>query len=326
MPLNPTTMVLSRGRLALLTLLLLAVVVLAFVSLSVANDVDRRQAQLDSERRLAETRHGIVEYVSWGAGPAVLVIHGAGGGFDQGRLLAEALGGEGYRWIAVSRFGYLGSDLPDDASVAAQAQAFTDLLDHLRIERAHILAMSGGVPPALKFAERFPQRTGRMVLLSPAPFTPFKPDVGERPIPSWMYAALLGSDTVYWLLKTVARRSLEEAFDARAELRAPRIPDEEAFVRRLVDTFLPASKRVAGVLNEGAAVDPSLTYGLNLIDSTALIVHAADDRLNPFAVGQALAAGIPDAEFIGVETGGHLLLGHHAALRERIAEHLAAAR
>jgi len=165
-----------------------------------------------------------------------------------------------------------------------------------------------------------------MVLLSPAPFTPFKPDVGERPIPSWMYAALLGSDTVYWLLKTVARRSLEEAFDARAELRAPRIPDEEAFVRRLVDTFLPASKRVAGVLNEGAAVDPSLTYGLNLIDSTALIVHAADDRLNPFAVGQALAAGIPDAEFIGVETGGHLLLGHHAALRERIAEHLAAAR
>ena len=81
--------------------------------------------------------------------------------------------------------------------------------------------------------------------------------------------------------------------------------------------------RVDGVLNEAAAVDPSLTYSLDRIRSEALVVHAADDRLNPLKVGETLAAGISGSELIVLETGGHLLLGHHAELRERISRHLA---
>ncbi|MDJ0919109.1 MAG: alpha/beta hydrolase [Woeseiaceae bacterium] len=308
---------------ALLVFLVFAIAPAVIVSFIAVDEVGTRQAQLDAERSLAETSYGIVEYVTWSSGPAVLVIHGAGGGFDQGRLLAETLGGAGYQWIAVSRFGYLGSDLPEDPSIPAQARAFKELLDQLQIETAHILAMSGGVPPALKFAELFPGRTGRMVLLSSAPFTPFGPDVDERPIPTWMYSALLGNDVVYWVLTRVSRGTIEEAFDARAELRSGKIPEEEAFVKDLVDTFLPASKRVEGVLNEAAAVDPSVTYRLDQIRSQVLIVHAVDDRLNPFDIGQTLAADISGSEFLSLETGGHLLLGHHAELRDRVSEHLA---
>ena len=307
---------------ALLALLMFAIAAVAIVSSIAVSEVARRQAQLEAERSIAATTYGRIEYQIWGAGPAVLVIHGAGGGFDQGRLLAETLGGEGVRWISVSRFGYLGSDLPEDASVPAQARAFEELLDQLQIETVHILAMSGGVPPALKFAELFPSRTGQMVLLSSAPFTPYGPDVDDRPIPTWMYSALLGNDIVYWTLKRVARNAVEQAFDARAELRTDRIPAEEAFIRDLVDTFLPASKRVKGVLNEAAAVDPSLTYRLDQIDSHVLVVHAADDRLNPFAIGETLAARIRGSELLGLDRGGHLLLGHHAELRERISKHL----
>ena len=308
---------------ALLAMLMLAIAAVAIVSAIAVSEVERLQAQLEAERSLAPTSYGNIEYLSWGAGPSVLVIHGAGGGFDQGRLLAQTLGGEGCRWIAVSRFGYLGSDLPENPSVSAQARAFKELLDQMQIETVHILAMSGGVPPALKFAELFPNRTGQMVLLSSAPFTPFGPDVDDRPIPTWMYSALLGNDIVYWALKRVARNTIEQAFDARDELRTVRIPEEEAFVRDLVDTFLPASKRVKGVLNEGAAVDPSLTYRLDQIGSHVLVVHAADDRLNPFAIGETLAARIRGSEFLGLETGGHLLLGHHAELRERISKYFA---
>ncbi len=143
---------------------------------------EQRRSDLAAEHSLAQTRHGQIEYISWGEGPPVLVLHGAGGGFDQGRLLAETLGGSGSRFVAVSRFGYLGSELPADPSTAAQAEAFRDLLDHLGIERASILAMSGGVPPALKFAEMFPDRTDRLALLSPSLFTPFSPVVEDRPI------------------------------------------------------------------------------------------------------------------------------------------------
>ena len=127
----------------------------------------------------------------------VLVLHGAGGGHDQGRLIAEAFVGDGFRWIAPSRFGYPGTPMPGDASVAAQADALVDLLDALDVRLVDVVGFSGGAPPALQLAARHPGRVNRLVLLSSAPFTPFEPEVPDRPLPTWLYAALFGSDTVY---------------------------------------------------------------------------------------------------------------------------------
>ena len=257
-----------------------------------------------------------------GPHPAVLVIHGAGGGFDQGRLLAETVGGNGHLFISVSRFGYLGSAMPSDASTAAQAEAMADLLDRLGIERVSILAMSGGVPPALKFAEMFPERTDRLALLSSALFTPFGPEVEERPIPTWAYSTLLGNDAIYWVLRKVMPGQLRSAFDARPELLEDLPADELAFVDRLVDGFLPASDRLAGVNNEGAAVDRDATYKLGVIRAPTLVIHARDDGLNPFAIAEELAQRIAGARLVAVDQGGHLLLGEHAQLRAEISQFL----
>ncbi len=133
---------------------------------------------------IVETRHGAVEFSSRGSGPAVLVVHGAGGGYDQGSLLPLVFGGDGYRWISVSRFGYLRSTMPEDASTVAQAEAFADLLDAMGIDRVAILAMSGGVPPSLQFALTFPERTAGLVLLSSAPFTPLTAEQQDLEIPA----------------------------------------------------------------------------------------------------------------------------------------------
>ena len=282
----------------------------------------QRSLELERESLLAETRHGAIEYVSWGQGPPVLVVHGAGGGFDQGRLLAEAVGGEASQFISISRFGYLRSAMPSDASARAQAEAMLDLLDQLGIRQVSIIAMSGGVPPALKFAEMFPDRTDRMVLLSSAPFTPFSPQVDDRPIPTWAYSALLGNDAAYWALTKVAQRQLRGAFDARPELVMDLPPDELRFVDRLVNGFIPASSRLAGVRNEGAAVDPATSYDLEAIRSPTLVAHSRDDRLNPFVIGEALVRRIPGSRLIAFGKGGHLLLGHHAQLRTEIATFL----
>lgn len=303
----------------LLRLVLIACAVLvlaAFVVTALALTETRlRISALEAERSLAETRHGPIEYISWGDGPTVLVVHGAGGGFDQGRVLARAIGGDGFRWIAVSRFGYLGSAMPEAPSTEAQAEAFADLLTDLGVERVNILAMSGGVPPSLKFAEMFPERVDRMMLLSSAPITPSSPVVEDRPIPTWMYSALLGNDVLYWTLTKVARGPLAEVFDGRADLRVGLSNNEELFVEDLIDAFLPASRRVNGVNNEGAAVDPAASYDLESISAEVLVAHARDDRLNPFEVAETLAARIPSSRFLAFDRGGHLLLGHHAELR-----------
>ncbi len=292
-------------------------VVLLGVSILLARTESlERQEFLAGQSQVAQTPFGAVEYAIQGEGPPVLVIHGAGGGFDQGLLLAEAVGGEGFRWIAVSRFGYLNSPLPEDVSTEAQADALAGLLTQLGIERVDVLAMSGGTPPALQLAANHPERVDALVLLSPAPFTPFGGEVEGRPIPTSFYTALVGSDVVYWILQRLAPGTLKSAFDARPELMVEE--EDRAFAKRLVETFQPASARRAGIENEGAAVDPDAVYELEAIRAPVWVVHAADDRLNPVAVGEAIAGRIAGAQFTRYETGGHLLLGHHGELRAAI--------
>ena len=291
-----------------------AAAVLGVVAILAEREVAGREASLAAISQQVETRHGTLQYAEWGSGPPVIVLHGAGGGFDQGRLLADAVGGSGYRWIAISRFGYLGSDLPDNPSTSAQAEAMVDLIDHLGLGQVSILAMSGGVPPALKFAEMYPGRTAKMALLSAAPFTPFRGEVEDRPLPTWVYSRLLASDALYWLLTKAARQQLMDAFDARPELRENLTGGEAAFVDDLVDGFLPGSRRLAGIANEGAAVDPAASYDLAAIAAPVLVFHARDDGMNPYAVAEALGKGIPNARLTAYDTGGHLLLGHHAAI------------
>jgi 2-hydroxy-6-oxonona-2,4-dienedioate hydrolase len=297
--------------------LVVAATALVVVGLS-QREVRRREVELARAAQSVETRYGVLEYAAAGEGPVVLVVHGAGGGFDQGLMIARSFAGEGYRFIAPSRFGYLGSALPDDASTAAQADALADLLDRLGVARVAVLAFSGGAPPSLQFAQRYPERTQCLALLSPAPFTPYAPPRETRPIPDWLYQALFGSDVVYWSLAKTNRGLLEEAFDARRELRQDLAEDEAEMVRALVDGFLPASRRVAGVLNEAAAIDPTAAYELEDIQAPVLVVHARDDRLNAFTVGQAIAERMPNARLIALDRGGHLLLGSHAEVRSHV--------
>src|SRR5882672_548751 len=72
----------------------------------------RRELALERMRvsagsRVAETPCGPIEFASAGEGPAVLIVHAAGGGYDQGLDFAEELVRAGLRVVTMSRFGYL---------------------------------------------------------------------------------------------------------------------------------------------------------------------------------------------------------------------------
>jgi 2-hydroxy-6-oxonona-2,4-dienedioate hydrolase len=283
-----------------------------------ARDMRAARERLAGGSQVIATRHGPIEYTTWGEGPAVLVIHGAGGGYDQGISIARAFGGDGFRWISPSRFGYLRTPLPADASTAAQADAFADLLDVLNVKRVAILAFSGGVPPALQFAQRYPERTLALVLASGAPYTPLTAGEQKLPMPIWVYQALFSSDFPYWVLQHVARSSLEPMFDITPALRAKLAPEEQPFIDSMVDAFQPVTARIDGVQNEGAAVDANTIYQVEAIMASTLVIHSRDDHLNPFSFGEYTAQHIPGAQFMPLEAGGHLLLGHHAEVRAKV--------
>jgi 2-hydroxy-6-oxonona-2,4-dienedioate hydrolase len=281
---------------------------------------DRLQAEADT----IESRSGPVSFSSAGTGAPVLTIHGAGGGHDQGRLLAEAFLPAGYRWIAPSRFGYPGSPLPADPSTAAQADSFSEMLDGLGIDRVTVLAMSGGVPPALQFALRHPKRTQALILMSLAPYAPLTTEEQELPVPIWLYDVLFSTDLPFWALLRIAPRAPAPIFDARPELTTGMPPTEAAFLDAMIASFLPVTQRRAGLSNEGAAIDRAGAIDPSAIRVPVLIVHARDDRLTPFQTARFTAEGIPGAETLFFKSGGHLLLGHHAEVRARIADFLAA--
>lgn len=286
-------------------------------------DMRATEAQLAASARVIQTSFGPVAYAGGGQGAPVLAVHGAGGGHDQGALLARAFLPEGTGWIAPSRFGYPGSGLPADPSTAAQADAFAELLDGLGIDRVTVIAMSGGVPPALQFALRHPERTQALILLSLAPFAPLTAEEQDLPIPIWLYDALFATDLPLWAILRLSPRALAPIFDARPELTAQMTATEAAFLDAMIAAFLPVTARRAGLANEGAAIDPAHPIDPGAVRAPVLVIHARDDRLTPVATARFTARAVPGAEALILETGGHLLLGHHVEVRQRIAPFLA---
>jgi pimeloyl-ACP methyl ester carboxylesterase len=87
-------------------------------------------------------------------------------------------------------------------------------------------------------------------------------------------------------------------------------PAERARVRVVLDSVLPVSRRRLGLLNDAAVVATLPRFDLEWLIAPTLIVSARDDLYQTFAGSRYSAKHIPNARFIGYETGGHLLVGH----------------
>jgi 2-hydroxy-6-oxonona-2,4-dienedioate hydrolase len=307
-------------RRALLSLAVLALITALVAYAAYRRDISGLRASLAEGSTLVDTRHGPIEVAVRGEGTPVLVLHGAGGGYDQALLLARMFGPPGHRWIAVSRFGYLRTPLPKDASTKAQAEALLDLLDAQGVDRVGILAMSGGVPPALQLAALAPDRITGLALLSSAPFTPLTAAAQDLPMPAWAYQMLFSSDFPIWTIIHLAPGLLDPVFDVTPALRAGLSPEDSTTVAALVRTFLPVTDRLPGLSNEGAAIDPAAAYPIDRITAPVLIVHARDDGINPFPIAEYLASSLSQAVFLPLEKGGHMQLGHKAQVTLAVAE------
>ena len=131
-----------------------AIGLFAVVSLNFQRDLAEARTATLGRSRVIDSPWGSIEYADIGSGPAVLFIHGSGGGFDQALAFGGPLAGRGVRIIAPSRFGYLRSAMPDGATPEMQADALDWLMRRLGIQEAVIFGGSAGALSATQLALR----------------------------------------------------------------------------------------------------------------------------------------------------------------------------
>lgn len=272
---------------------------------------------------LATTGSGPIEYGQMGQGAPLLIVHGAGGGYDQGLLLARPLADRGFRATAMSRFGYLRTPLPADASPRTQADAHAGLLDAVKIERTAVIGVSAGAPSAMQFAIRYPDRCSALVLLVPLTWKPDDaPDSAPQPsrLAQAVLRTMVGSDAMFWLGLRLNRSGLiEKVLGTPRSVLAEASSSEQDRIDEVLGSILPLSRRAAGLRNDALIASSLTRYDLEAIRAPTLVISLRDDLYGTFAGAHYTAQHIPGARFIGYEQGGHLWIGHHGELLDEIA-------
>ena len=319
-----------RWRVIGLAIVAVALVAAFAVHARFKSDLALASARAAQGSTVVDTRCGPIEVQQAGEGVPLLMIHGSGGGHDQGMAWARPLTQHGVRVIAMSRFGYLRTPRPADASPEAQADAHVCLLDALGIAKAAVMGVSAGAASALQTAIRHPDRVSALVLVVPIAWKPGSVADSAPPVSDakdeWLLR-LLGSDFLFWSGVQFARDQVfRHVLATPPELIDAASTAEQARVNALAERVLPVSARAAG-LRDDTRLGKSLgLYALETIHAPTLIVSARDDGFGTYAAAEYTASRIAGAKFLGFASGGHLLVGREDEVQTAIAALLAAVR
>lgn len=250
--------------------------------------------------------YGDIEYTAGGSGAPVLVIHGSGGGYDQGELIAQAVIGDELRRIVPSRFGYLRSTFRDGATFDDQAHAYAHLLDHLGVKKVAVVALSHGGPSALLFALLYPERVSSLTLISCGVASSTELEQADANEKGDTLTTIFQYDPLYWGISKLFKQSLMKLLGANDTVIASLAPEQRLPVDRLIDYMNPVAPRSAGVAFDNTATMPN--ERIAAIHVPTLIFHARDDGLQLYHNAEFAAANIPGAILRAFDKGGHLLL------------------
>jgi DNA-binding winged helix-turn-helix (wHTH) protein/pimeloyl-ACP methyl ester carboxylesterase len=180
--------------------------------------------------------------------------------------------------------------------------------DMMKLERIALLGLSQGGPAAMAFAARYPDRVSHLILHG-----------------TYLRGMNRRADT-----RQVAQASLQVAM-----AKFGWASDESRFLEVFTKQFIPDAGRMetswfnelqktscdaeTAAQLEAAMHDADVTELAASITVPTLVTHCIDDIAVPFDEGRMVAGQIPNATFLPLQCGNHILLKRDAAWSEFVA-------
>ncbi|RAI00667.1 pyrimidine utilization protein D [Acuticoccus sediminis] len=238
-----------------------------------------------------ERPDGTLVYDVAGEGPPLFLVSGLGGSRRYWDNLLPALTAE----FTVVTHDHMGTGETISRRTAHTVEALAEdvvaLMDHLKIDAAHVLGHSTGAAVGQVLGETAPERLRRLILFAGWP--------GPDPV----------FDMCFEMRRHMLADSGMEPYQRSTPifLYPPRwIAENIEMCRAVVDGLIALSPPVETML---ARIDMIVRFDrrdrLALTGGEPLIVCARDDILTPPHCSEAMAAGIPGARLALLEWGGH---------------------
>lgn len=209
------------------------------------------------------------------------------------------------RIATVIRYDERGHGLSDrhvtDFSLERRIDDLSAVVEHAGLDRFALIAMAQGGPTAVSYVVRNPGRVTRLIGLNTAaaPASGLSPDAAE------MEAALKAMILAGWDLKDPLFRRVFTS------MLIPGATEEQmSWVDDLHQSAVTA--RTAHAYRVARAED-DVTALLGQIDVPTLVLQSRFERMDGFTDGRTLAAGIPRAKFVPLDSANHILLGDEPA-------------
>ena len=211
----------------------------------------------------------------------------------------------------VVRFDQRGSGLSDrsveDLSFGAWVSDLESVVDDVGLDRFALLGISQGGAVAVEYAVRHPERVSHLILYGAYPRGRAKRG---------------GSLEEHEAMLTLTRRGWGRDNPAYRQLFTsqfmPGATAEQMSWFNELQRVSTSPENAARLLAEGAKID--VLHRLAEVSVPTLVLHGRDDVRVPFEQGRQLAALIPNAHFVPLESANHLLIETEPAWQTTLSE------
>lgn len=267
-------------------------------------EAERRRLSVRSINSKNETAK--IHFLQQGKGEDLLLIHSVGQSLYTYRELITRLSSK-FRVTALDLVGFGYSQKPYyfNYTLDEMADFIARFMDAMEIETAHIFGFSMGAGYVIDFAKRYPERVGKVVLLSPGGITPEMPS-SVRSVDNRLFGGLAARFINY---KTVNKMLSECFFDLTNH------------TADLVDEYYkpiasPESKRIIRTCVSNYD-DEEVIHSLRDVNADTLILWGSEDKWHPTEMANLFQAVMPSVKYTLVRNAGHLA---HEEKADRIAQ------